>query len=110
MPWSLKHSCIEERSLGPPRKWICRVAEGPPGAERGSVVDGGACIWSGGEKMAEAWKGGSPFCAETKGSERERGCKSQDSVGTKGKPLQTIDGGMRNTESASFYFANSLRS
>ena len=72
--------------------------------------DGGACIWSGGEKMAEAWKGGSPFCAETKGSERERGCKSQDSVGTKGKPLQNIDGGMRNTESDSFYFANSLRS
>ena len=35
---SLKHSCIEVRSLGTPRKSICRLAEGSPQLEGDSLA------------------------------------------------------------------------
>ena len=104
---SLKHSCIEVRSLGTPRKSTCGVAEGSLQVE-GDIGGIEVCVYELGDiKWHRQGGEGTPLVNRQKG-EKERGIQYLLSI--RGKPLQTTDWGMRNMESAGFHFANSLRS
>ena len=95
----LKHSCIEVRSLGTPRKSTCRLAEGSPQLEGHSVV-GARC-------MEVNWGREKQWCHGGEGTlsmERPKGEKEREiekvwhQFLTKGKPLWTTDWGAKSAE------------
>ena len=105
---SLKHNCIEVRALGTPRKSSCRVAEGSPQLE-GDSLAGLRCVYvNWGRQNGIGTEGRESLLCRDK-RERKRSCKSRPQVTTRGKSLWITEWGTRNTESANFCFANSLR-